>query len=297
MQISTPSNIFRTSTTALRSVMLALVLASGWLCNVRSLSADQAQYFYDELGRLVGVVDGQNNAAVYSYDAVGNLLKIDRFTSTGGNVGIFFFTPSSSVVSKPVEIRGFGYTSPPSSNQVAVNGTLATVVSGTASSLIITVPSGATTGPITVTNMNGIATSPQVFTVLVPPIITGVAPLKVPQGIATRVLIQGFNLGTATGVQFTHAGLSATIMTGATETVLPINLAVGSTVPAGFYAFTVTTPGGTAQSGTMTIEVKAALPSYEIAPPVSVYHPFPPSLPPPPGPSMTVAPPVSVAVP
>ena len=45
------------------------------------MQADQAQYFYDELGRLVGVVDGQGNAAVYNYDAVGNLLSIQRFTS------------------------------------------------------------------------------------------------------------------------------------------------------------------------------------------------------------------------
>lgn len=43
--------------------------------------ADTAQYFYDELGRLVGVVDGQGNAAVYNYEDVGNLLSIRRFTS------------------------------------------------------------------------------------------------------------------------------------------------------------------------------------------------------------------------
>ena len=43
--------------------------------------ADQAQYFYDELGRLVGVVDGSGNAAVYVYDEVGNLLSIRRFTT------------------------------------------------------------------------------------------------------------------------------------------------------------------------------------------------------------------------
>jgi len=42
------------------------------------ISADQAQYFYDELGRLVGVIDGQGNIASYEYDAVGNLLSISR---------------------------------------------------------------------------------------------------------------------------------------------------------------------------------------------------------------------------
>jgi YD repeat-containing protein len=44
----------------------------GLLCLPAVPSADQAQYVYDELGRLVGVVDGSGNAAVYVYDEVGS---------------------------------------------------------------------------------------------------------------------------------------------------------------------------------------------------------------------------------
>lgn len=44
--------------------------------------ADQAQYIYDDLGRLSQVIDGQGNVATYTYDAVGNLLSISR--NTGG---------------------------------------------------------------------------------------------------------------------------------------------------------------------------------------------------------------------
>jgi YD repeat-containing protein len=44
--------------------------------------ADHARYIYDDLGRLVQVIDGQGNVATYNYDAVGNLLSITR--STGG---------------------------------------------------------------------------------------------------------------------------------------------------------------------------------------------------------------------
>ncbi len=47
-----------------------------------SASADQARYFYDELGRLGRVVDGQGNVATYDYDQVGNLLSITRGVST-----------------------------------------------------------------------------------------------------------------------------------------------------------------------------------------------------------------------
>ena len=44
--------------------------------------ADQAQYIYDDLGRLSQVIDGQGNVATYNYDAVGNVLSITR--NTGG---------------------------------------------------------------------------------------------------------------------------------------------------------------------------------------------------------------------
>jgi YD repeat-containing protein len=44
--------------------------------------ADQAQYIYDDLGRLSQVIDGQGNVATYTYDAVGNLPSITR--NTGG---------------------------------------------------------------------------------------------------------------------------------------------------------------------------------------------------------------------
>ncbi len=224
--------------------------------------ADQAQYFYDELGRLIGVVDGQNNAAGYQYDEVGNLLKIDRFNTAGSNVGIFFVTPGSSLVNKPVEIRGFGYTTPASSNTVSFNGTNAAVVFGTSSSLLVTVPIGTTTGPITVTNANGTATSSQVFKVLVPPIVTGLDPPSAPQGVTSRLAVKGFNLKNASALQFTQAGLTATIQSGATDDLLPVNVVVAGSVPPGSYAFSVTTPSGTAQSGTVKVTVSLPVPGF-----------------------------------
>ena len=262
------------STRACCSILFILALWAPF-----GLQADQAQYFYDELGRLIGVVDGQNNAAVYNYDEVGNLLKIDRFTTTGGNVGIFLVAPGSSLVNKPVEIRGFGFTSPPSSNQVRFNGTSASILSGTTSSLLVTVPAGATTGPVTVTNTNGTATSPQAFTVLVPPIITHLDPLKAPQGITTRVFIKGFNLKTATAVQFTQAGLTATIQSGATDDTLPVNVVVGGAVPPGSYAFSVTTPSGTAQSGTMKVTVTLPVPGFNTTKLLTIKMPLNTSVP------------------
>ena len=297
MPANTLKHIVMTSQTTLRRILCLLMLIVSLLMNVGSLPADTAQYYYDELGRLVGVVNGQGDAAVYQYDEVGNLLRIDRFNTTGGNVGIFFVTPGSSLVNKPVEIRGFGYTTPASSNTVSFNGTNATVVSGTTSSLLVTVPTGATTGPVTVTNANGTAASPQAFRVLVPPIIVGVSPTAVPQSVISRVTIQGFHLSSATAVTFTQAGLTATFVPSeATDSSLPVTLTVAGTVPVGQYAFAVLSTLGTAQSGTVTIGVRPGVSFAGVGGIISVIRPFPPTVEPQ-GPTGVVAPGLSVSRP
>jgi len=236
----------------------------GLLCLPVVPSADTAQYFYDELGRLVGVVDGSGNAAVYVYDEVGNLLRIDRFATGGSGIGIFLVAPGKGLVGANVELKGFGFNATPANNQVKFNGTTATVVSATTSAIVATVPTGATTGSVTVTNANGTATSPQAFTVLVPPIITGIEPTAAAQGTSTPMVIDGFNLASATAVTFTQSGLTATIQPGSTNDQLKISLAVGAAVPAGSYPFSVVTPGGTAQSGTVVVTVKVPFPVFNL---------------------------------
>lgn len=294
-----PKKILITNKIARRNTMFVWTLVSTLLVSVGTLAADQAQYFYDELGRLMGVVNGQGQAAVYQYDEVGNLLKIDRFTTTG-NVGIFFVTPGSSLVNKQVEIRGFGYTTPASSNTLSFNGTNATVVSGTSSSLLVTVPTGATTGPVVITNANGTAMSPQAFTVLVPPIVTGLDPLSVPRGSTSRLLIKGFNLKTASAVQFTQTGLTVTIQSGATDDVLPINVAVTGSVPPGSYVFSVTTPSGTAQSGTVKVTISLPLPGFNTTKLLTIQMPLNTAVPAtsqPIGPSSSTTKPTTVQMP
>ena len=49
----------------------------------RASSAQSAiQYVYDDLGRLIGVVDPGGDTATYQYDAVGNILSTGRHSST-----------------------------------------------------------------------------------------------------------------------------------------------------------------------------------------------------------------------
>jgi YD repeat-containing protein len=76
------------------------------LCALTPMSAvaDQAQYIYDDLGRLSQVIDGQGNVATYTYDAVGNLLSITRNTGGVGAPTITAFTPNTGNAGASVNV-------------------------------------------------------------------------------------------------------------------------------------------------------------------------------------------------
>jgi gliding motility-associated-like protein len=82
------------------------------------------------------------------------------------------FTPSSGPVGTTVTITGTNFSTTPANNTVTFNGTAATVTASTATSITVTVPSGATTGPIVVTVSGNTATSTTNFTVTTPLAIT-----------------------------------------------------------------------------------------------------------------------------
>lgn len=126
------------------SVLLNLILFG----NVQPQSSG-ISYVYDELGRLIAVIDPNSDTAIYTYDAVGNLLSITRRSSS--QVSIIKFTPSSGPVGTVVTIYGTGFSTTPASNTVQFNGVTATVTSSTATKIVTSVPTGATTGLISVT--------------------------------------------------------------------------------------------------------------------------------------------------
>jgi YD repeat-containing protein len=131
-------------------------------------------YVHDELNRLIAVVDRDNSAAGYVYDAVGNILAIERFNVADipGPIGITFVAPSKGKVGTKVTIYGKGFGASAAQVSVAFNGTSATVDSVSGNRISTSVPAGATTGPIVVTATLGTATSPKAFRVLGPITIT-----------------------------------------------------------------------------------------------------------------------------
>src|SRR5262249_52661843 len=139
-----------------RSVLVLCLLLAASVASALQTNGP-VQYVYDELGRLVAVIDANGNAAVYNYDAVGNILSIARYTSS--QVAVSSFTPKLGPVGTPVTISGTGFSATASQNTVSFNGVTANVTSATPNQLIVTVPTGATTGPISVTTPAGSATS------------------------------------------------------------------------------------------------------------------------------------------
>jgi hypothetical protein len=118
-------------------------------------------YFYDALNRLKVVVDLTGQAAVYQYDAVGNLLAIARPSSS--QLSIFSFDPKTAPGGTSITISGASFDPNQSGDVVKFNGLGAIVSAASATEIVATVPLGVACGPITVTTSTSTATSDDNF--------------------------------------------------------------------------------------------------------------------------------------
>ena len=202
------------------------------------------QYVYDELGRLIAVIDLNGDAAIYHYDAVGNLLSIDRYTPQ--QVSVISVSPSKGVVGTTVTVRGTGFSVVTSQNTVMFNGVVANVVSATTTQLVVTVPAGATTGLVGLTTPAGTASSSSPFEVLPDsgaPLIAGFTPTIGVPGTAVTITGNNFepnvidntvvlNLSRASVTSATTSTLTATIPS-AMGGHFTVQTALGRTVSSG----------------------------------------------------------------
>jgi YD repeat-containing protein len=194
----------------------------------RLAHAQEVRYIYDDLNRLIGVVDQQGDAAEFVYDAVGNLLQVKRFmVDPNAPVSITLVQPSKGAVGTTVRLFGKGFSATPGDNQVAFNGAAATVNAATATSLTTTVPAGATTGLITLTTPLGTATSPEAFTVLALTMVPA-------QAVVPR--------GGSVGFQAMLDGTPLTDITWRVNGIVGGDATLGTISPAGLYTAPSTVP-------------------------------------------------------
>ena len=161
--------------------------------------AQSTGYVYDANGRVVAVTAANGTSVQYSYDTLGHASQISAPLSSG-QMAIFAFMPTHGEAGAQVTIQGQAFDSNAANDTVSFNGTVATVLSATATQLVTTVPSGATTGPISVTADGQSATSAMPFVIDdtgVPPSITQVSPAVV--SVGSLVTVAGANLDPVSG--------------------------------------------------------------------------------------------------
>lgn len=127
----------------------------------RARQTEATSFVYDEDGRLRAVLSPTGEAAVYEYDAAGNITAVRRLTPD--ELELLGFTPPRGPVGTLVTIYGTGFNQ--GVNSVAFNGAPAVIVRTTLVSVVALVPEGATTGPINVVTPRGPVNSQKPFVV------------------------------------------------------------------------------------------------------------------------------------
>jgi large repetitive protein len=216
-----------------RFAFLALLLCVLWLqprltCRedrifliLPTAQADNAQYAYDALGRLIEVLNATTGRAVeYSYDPSGNIASTKAVPTS--QLSIAGLSTTHGAPGGQITIYGTGFGTVAADDAVTFNGTKATVVSATSTQLVVSVPAGATSGPVSVTTKSAFAII--LFAVPFPvPIsvstnftVTPVVPAPTISAFSPAVAAPGTSI-TITGTGFDPAAANNKIQFGATS--------------------------------------------------------------------------------
>jgi len=166
-------------------------------------------------------------------------LAVTLWPSTGPVIA--GLAPEIGTVGTAVQIVGSGFSPRAADNRVAFNGTPAPVTAATETSLAVSVPAGATTGPVTVTLGGHTAISPGVFTVL--------QTFAIVPGSVTVVL------GGSVGFRASLDGLPTAAVAWRVNGTVGGSAAQGTITPAGVYTAPGTLPA------VLPIQVEAVLTS------------------------------------
>ncbi|WP_018974452.1 IPT/TIG domain-containing protein [Rudaea cellulosilytica] len=142
-----------------------------------------------------GAVNGQ--ISLRSSTGLVSNLSSQSLTVVTATPAITGISPSSGLVGAAVTITGTNFNSTPANNTVKFNGTVATVTAATTTSLTATVPTGATTGAVSVT-VNGLTATGPTFTVKLPaPTISSFTPTSASR--FSTMVIGGTNFSPTAG--------------------------------------------------------------------------------------------------
>ena len=159
-------------------------------------------------------------------------------------------TPVTGVSGTQITVSGSGFQAAKGSSTLAINGSTATTTSWSDSQIVATVPSSATTGPVSVT-VNAIPSNQDILFTRPNPIITSVSPSS--GQVNTQIAVNGFGFGATQGTSTLQIqGVTASVTSWSnTQIVATVPLAAitgyvrvtvaGVTSPDGVY-FTIPGP-------------------------------------------------------
>lgn len=183
---------------------------------------------------------GASSGLLRVITTAGDAFSANDFVITGTGPVITDFSPTNGMPGAVVTIEGRNFTA---ATAVRFNGVNAANFTVTAPTQIrATVPSGAVTGPISVTGASGTGVSAKPFVVTASPILTDFLPLGGPPG--TLVVIDGANFMGATAVKFN--GINAASFSVTSESQISAVVPSGATTG----PISVMTPKGTGASST-----------------------------------------------
>ena len=177
------------------AALCAVLLISG----VPVLAQAPTRYFYDDANQLFRALDSTGTLLEWIYDSGHNITQVNRSVVSLTSLAIFNVTPLRGAPGTMVRIYGQNFNTTPGSNVVMFNGVAATVVSATSTMLIVIVPSGGTTGTITITvNGQTVTSGTLQFSGPLSPTITSLIPDGGITGTSLNLAVVGTNLDNAT---------------------------------------------------------------------------------------------------
>ncbi|MHB8473423.1 MAG: IPT/TIG domain-containing protein [Gammaproteobacteria bacterium] len=232
------------------------VTSTGLAWQLPQAIAGSVLYVNDAAGRLAAVIDPTSNAAVYHYDAVGNILSINQYPAT--QVSIITVNPGNSVRSQ-AQVCGTGFSATLSQNTVSFNGITGTVLAASGACLTVAVPSNATTGTVALTTPTGSATSSTPYGIgSAAPSILGFTPAI--GDVGTTITVSGSGLNPVPGATTVFLGATAVSPTSITGSQIVFSVPAS----AGSGPVKVITPYGQATSTTDFIVAPSAIGSSNI---------------------------------
>ena len=239
----------------------------------------------DQIQTAAGVASA--SASLGTSSSWGAVLAAFKAAGGGSGTGpsITSLSQTTGAVGTPITITGTNFGVSIGSSTVTFNGTIATVSNWSATSIIASVPVGATTGPVVAT-VNGVQSNGVTFTITAPaPSITSLNPAS--GAVGTSLMISGANFGATRGTSTVmFNGMTAT-PTSWSATIIVVPVPAGATtgnvvvraggVASNGVAFTVladstapvvtiTAPAnGATVSGTMTLTATATDPDSAVS--------------------------------